>query len=806
MIDSLRHALKTLVRTRAFSAIALPTLGIGAGVAIFTVVNALLLRPLPYADPANLVEIAAVDPGAPDVPGWLSFPHFLLQEQRNRSFSSIAASTFEIFNLTGYGDARQISSGRASWNFFRTLGVEPRLGRSFLPEEDRHGGRPVILISDAFWHRLFGGDPNALGRSLSLNGEDYTIVGILPPQFTFPMVGAKVDIWAPRVFDLSLVTPARVEAGGPYYHVIGRLRPGTSQAQARAETAEIYRQYRRDNPGKYDATVDSVMTLCDLREQFVGNLRPTILAFALAVALLLLIACSNIASLELARVLGRRKEFAVRTALGASRAGIVGHLLLENVLLSLGAAALGSVLGLAGTRYLASLGAADVPQLENLQPDLRVAVFAIALAVLSAVLIAAVPSLQLSRADLHAPLREEGRGGAGSRKRSRGRALLVVAQVALSTVLLVGSGLLIRSLVRLALVNPGFEPAHLVTLEMTLPPTRYARRPQLIGFYNAVVEAVRALPGVQSAALSTALPADPSHRTPALFEGQPEVPLGKRPIVNIQQLSPGYAATLRIPLREGRFFTSHDDEHAPPVAMVNQAAAHRFWPYQPVAGKHVWLGSIAKPYEVVGVMGDVKNSGLAVPTDPEIFLPLPQLPWTLLYLSVRTSGNPRGIVSAVRHAVATVDRDQPVTKVRTGAELLASANAQTRFTTFLIGLLAAISSAIAAAGIYGVIAYSVAQRTPELGIRIAIGAGKHDILRLVMADGVRLTVFGIVIGLAGSLAATRLMSSLLYETSPTDPLPFVASAALFVTASALASYLPARRAASIDPVDALRAE
>jgi len=804
----LARAVRSLAGSPGFAAIAVLTLalGIGATTAIFTAVDRLLLRPLPFADPSRLVEIGAPARGERGGAGWLSYSHFSFQRERNRSFSEMAACTFEIFNLTGHGDPEQVRGARVSWDFFHVLGVEPRLGRTFLEEEDQRGAPAVALISYELWQRLYSGSRNAIGQTLSLDSQDYAIIGVLPPNLAFPMIGAQIDIWAPRVFDLSLVTPARVEAGGTYFHVVGRLRRGVSREQARAEAQTLYAQYRRDNPGKYDATIDVAMRVSDLHEQFVAHARPTLLVFAAAVLLVLLIACSNVASLQLARAVRRRKEFAVRTALGAPRWAIVRELMAENLLLALVSAVFGIVLAAAGVYYLASLGESSFPQAQNLRPDVRVLAFALAISALGGLLIGLMPAIQLSNPDLNTVLRDEGRGSSGSYKRSRARNALVVAQVALSTVLLVASGLLIRSFARLSAVNPGFEPRRVLTLEMTLPPSRYARRAQLIGFYDAVLRAVRRLPGIQSAALSTAVPAFPTHQTPALFEGQPAVPLGKRPIVNLQQLSPDYANTLHIPLITGRVFGEHDDAEAAPVVMVNETAARRFWGSANAVGKHVWIGNLPNPFEVVGVLGDVKNASLASPSAAEVFLPLPQLPWTLLYLSVRTAGDPRSAIGPVRHAIAAVDREQPLTRIMTAEELLASASAEPRFTMFLIGVFSAAAFVIAAVGIYGVIAYSVAQRTQELGIRIAMGASRPEVFRLVIANGLRLTGAGLLIGLAGSVAASRLVAKLLFETSTSDPVTFAGSAALFAAVSVLASYVPARRAASIDPAEALRGD
>ena len=803
---TLAHTIRSLAASPGTTAVAIVTLalGMGAGTAIFTVVDGLLLRPLPFGDPSRLVDVSAPARGERDAGGWLSYPHFVYQRDGNRSFESLAACTFEVFDLTGHGDPEQVAAGRVSFNFFQVLGIQPRIGRTFRPDEDQRGGSPVVLISYELWQRLFSGDANAVGRTLVLDSQDYTIIGVLPPGLRFPTIGNKVDIWAPRVFDLSLVTPARVDAGGTYFHVVGRLRQGVSREQARADAQAIYRRYRQDNPGKYDATIEVAMAVEDLHEKFVANSRPTLLVFAAAVGLLLLIACSNVASLQLARAVGRRKEFAVRTALGAPRRAIVTGLVMENLLLSLAAAGLGMLLAAVGVHYLAAVAETTFPQAQNLRLDAGAFAFALAISVLSGLLIGLMPAIQLGNPDVNAALRDEGRGSAGSRQRSRARKALVVAQVALSTVLLVGSGLLIRSFARLSAVNPGFEPRHLLTVQMTLPASKYAKRPQILGFYDAVLRKVAALPGIQAAAFSTAIPAFPTHQTPALFEGQPVVPLGKRPIVNLQQLSPDYARTLGIPLLNGRMFHEHDDAGAPPVALVNQAAAHRFWPTVNPVGQHIWLGNLPKPYEVVGVLADVKNAGLALPAAPELFLPFPQFPWTLLYLSARSAGDARAAIPAVRHAIGEVDRELPLTKVQSAEDLLASANAQPRFTMLLIAVFSAAALLIAAVGVYGVMAYTVAQRAPEMGIRIAIGAGRADVLRLVVSDGLRLAAAGLAIGFACAVAATRLIAGLLYDTSTKDTLTFAATAVLFGAVSVLASYVPARRAAGVDPTEALR--
>jgi putative ABC transport system permease protein len=523
-----------------------------------------------------------------------------------------------------------------------------------------------------------------------------------------------------------------------------------------------------------------------------------------AVGFVLLIACANVASLLLSRALGRKKEIAVRAALGASRAALIRQLIVESLLLATLSGVGGVLLSQWGTRVLASLTLDTLPRMAGIHIDLAELAFAIAISLGSGILFGLAPALQLSKPDLNTVLRDEGRGSTGSRSRHRAGGLFVIAQVALSMVLLVGSGLMIRSFARLQTVNLGFDPAHVLTMRIALPPTKYETPQQQIAFYNRVLNAVRALPGLQAAAVSSALPLNTSRISPALPEGQPAVPFGQRPILNIQTISPDYAKVLRIPLLRGREFTDHDDADAPGVAMVNQTLVRRFWPNDNPIGKHILLGQRQQPVEVVGVFGDLKNATLGDDAAPEVMLPFPQLPWPLLNLSIRTAGDPRAPISAIRRQVSMVDKDQPLTSVQTMEEVVGSASAQPRFTMLLLAVFSATALILAIVGIYGVIAYSVAQRTGELGIRMALGADQGDVLKLVVGHGLRLTLVGIGIGLAGALVLTRLMSSMLYQISATDPIAFVASALLFTVVAVLASYLPARRATRIDPTDALR--
>jgi putative ABC transport system permease protein len=804
--QDMRYALRVLGKSPGFAAVAVVTLavGIGANTAIFTVTNALLLRPLRYTQPERLVLISAEKKATGLTQGELTWPRFEMVNEHNRSFSRVAAFTSETFNLTGQGDPEQVPAARVSWNFFEVLGIRPALGRSFAAPEDQPGGDPVVLLSHALWARRFGGDPTAVGRHITLDQKDYTIIGVLPPGFRFDFLSPDAELFAPRVFDLNLITPQQAEGGTGFLRFVARLQPGIGIAKAQAEMDTLAAQYRRERPKFPDADPGMTVRVGNLRDEMVVNARAAVLILSGAVALVLLIACGNVASLMLSRALGRQREIAVRTALGATRFSLVRQLLTESVLLALAGGALGLLLSSWGTQVLASLAEDKLPRVGEIHADGVVLAFTLGISVLAGILFGVAPALQISRPDLNSVLRAEGRGATSGRRRNLLRNLLVVSQVALSTVLLMGAGLLIRNFVQLRAASPGFDARNVLTMSITLPPTRYQRGSEMIAFFEALLGRVRTLPGVRAAVVSSALPLNPSRFSPALAEGQPAIPLAERPLFHIQTFTPGYVGTLRVPLLRGRDFTGHDAEHDPFVAMVNEATVRRYWPNQNPIGKRIWVGRVPDPMLVVGVLGDVRNLNLAADTQPEIYLPFAQRPWAFMNLIVRTQGDPLNFISGVRAAVRAVDRDQPITAVKTMEDVLESGAAQPRFTASLLGALSGAALLLALVGIYGVIAYSVAERTQEMGVRIALGAERSDILRLVLRQGMALVACGIAIGAAASLALTRLLTSLLYRVSATDPLTFAAASALFLGVALVASYLPARRATRVDPAVALR--
>ncbi len=807
-LQDVRYGLRMLVKYPGFTAVAVITLtlGIGANTAIFTVANSLLLRPLPYRDPGGLVLVFSETSFQKDQSLPFSYLRFRMMNEQGHSFSGLAAFTNETFNLTGGGDPEQVSSARVSWNFFDVLGVRPDRGRSFAADEDQAGGKNVALISHELWVRRFGANPSLVGQNITLDSQSYTVAGVLPPGFRFAPLGANVDVFVPRVFELNLITPQQVQAGAGFLNAVGRLAPGVSLEKAQAEVDLLSERYRRENPTATDSAPNTSVKLDHLQNQVVSNFRPALLILLAAVGVVLLIACANVTNLLLSRSLTRRKEMAVRAALGAGQSRLFRQLLIETLMLAAVACAGGVLLGYVGTRVLVKLGHASLPPSAEPAVDFSVLLFSLAISVASGILVGLLPGKQISRVDLNSVLRDEGRANTGGPRRHAARSLLVISQVALCMVLLFASGLLVRSFIRLRTSYPGFDSRNVLTLQINLPTVKYGKRPELVAFYNQVLQGTRALPGVEASAISSALPLNPSRFSPVLVEGQAAVPLSQRPVLSIQTISPDYARVYHVPLLRGREFSEQDDASAPLVAIVNQALVHRFWPDENPIGKHLWLGRMTKPAEVVGVLGDVKNLSLVQNANPEVMLPFPQLPWATLNLSLRTSVEPHSIVPAVRRAILSIDKDQPITQVQSLDEILEAASAQPRFTMLLLGLFAATAFVLAIVGIYGVVAYSVSQRTHEVGIRMALGAVPDDILKMVVIQGMTLVGVGIAAGVAASLALSRLLASQLYQIRARDPITLAVSVVIFVAVALLASYLPARRATKVDPMVALRYE
>ena len=726
-----------------------------------------------------------------------------LLRDRGQSFESVAAWANDTFNLTGLGEPTQVAVGRVSPNFFALLGVQPQIGRGFAEDEGRPEGRPVVMLSDALWRGRYHGDPNIVGQTIALDGTPHTVVGILPANVQFPFVG-EADVWTPRYFELTLISPQKLRQGVGYLGLIARLHPGTSPNRADAELAVLNRQYREQNPTAPDASPDITMTAAPLRDMVVANVRSKLWILFGAVALVLLIACGNVASLLLSRGLVRRKEIAVRTALGANRGDILRQLLTESTMLAMLACVVGTALGWIATRALVAWGPSQLPQGMPVGMDLWVLLFTVLLSLLTGIGFGIFPALQLARVDLQTTLREEGRGASSGHTRTRMNGLLVVGQVALSLVLLIAAGLLLRSYARLLRVDPGFDAHNVLTMNLSLPTVKYAKPTQQVDFFNEVVRRISEIPGVRSAAISATLPLTWKRITPMLPEGQPNVSLGQRPFIDIEAVSPQWFQTMRVPLGSGREFTDADNADAPKVVVVNETFARRFWPGQDAVGKHVVVGRWPQPAEVIGVAQDVCNKGLAQEPQAQVYVSFPQLPWSDMNLLVRTAVPPQTLVSAIRAQISAVDPDQPITSVQSVDDLMDSSRTQPRFLMMLLTAFSITALALAVVGIYGVLAYSVAQRWHELGIRMALGAERSDILQLVVRQGVMLATFGVAVGLLAALLMTRLMVSVLYKVGSHDLMTFALAPVLFLAIAVLTSYIPARRATSVNPTIALR--
>jgi putative ABC transport system permease protein len=801
-LRDLHFGARMLSKNFGFSLAAIFTLalGIGANTAIFTVTNALLLRPFPYRDPQQLVSLNAKDK-TKDFGGTLL--RYELVRDRNRSFQSVAVWTDDTLNLTGHGEPLQVPVVRVSPNFFSVLALQPQLGRTFSEEEGRPEGRPVVVISNFLWRSRFGGDRNIIGQTITLDTTPHTIVGVLPAGIQFPFVG-PTDIWTPRYFEYSLMTPQRLRMGVGYLNLLARLRPGTTLERADAELAVLNQQYREQNPAAPDADPAVVMTAEPLRNLVVADVRGKVLILSGSVALVLLIACANVASLLLSRALSRRREIAVRAALGASRGVVMRQLLTESMLLAVTAGVLGAGLSWVGIRALIMWGASQLPQGIPIEMDLRVLLFTLISSLLAGVFFGTFPALQLSRLDLETSLREEGRGSSTGQARAQMKSLLVVGQVALSLLLLIGAGLLLRSFGRLLGVDPGFDGHNVLTMNVSLPTVKYAKPAQQIAFFDELLRRVSVLPGVRGAAISATLPLTWKRITPVLPEGQPNVPLAERPFVDIEAISPQWFQTMRVPLRAGREFSAADNADAPKVVIVNETFARRFWGDQNPLDKRIVVGRGPAQSQVIGVAADVKNKGLAQDTQAQLYLPFQQLPWADMNLLVRTMVPPQSITSAVRAQISAVDPDQPVAGIQTVDQIMDTDLAQPRFTMLLVGVFSATALALSIIGIYGVLAYWVAQRRYELGIRLALGAQRADILRIVVRQGFTLAIVGIGIGLMAALLLTRLMSSMLYKIGTLDLTTFAVAPLVFLGVALLASYLPARSATRVDPAEALR--
>jgi predicted permease len=774
-------------------------LGIGGNTAMFTVIRAVLLKPLAYPDPDRLVLVKVASP-----------VRYEMVKSAARSLTELGAFGImpENMSLSGADPPEALKGARVSANFLGILGVAPLLGRRFLTEEDTPGGPPVAMISAALWRRRFGGEPSLAGKTATINSTPYTIIGVLPDGFQFPFEG--LDVWVTRPSELSVIPPKSRRISS-ILTGFARLKPGVSLEQASAELKVLNEQYARAHPEMLDSKPRAAMKAELLKDQLVANVRALLWMLFGAVGFVLLIACANVAGLLLARATSRSREFAVRAAIGAGRGRLIRQLLAESVVLALLGGAFGVLLAKWSLSGITGMTAFNLPRIGEIRLDATVLGFAVALSIATGVLFGLVPSLGASRPNLVNVLRASGeaQGQRVARQRVLGvsaRGLLVIGQVALSIVLLIGAALLMESLGRLHAVNPGFQPANLLTMQLALPPTRYDSLQKRAAFYQNLVQRVEAHPGVHSATIAMTLPMLPWPGSPVAVTEMPPVKFTERPIGKVQSVTPAYFRTLQIPLRKGREFTDQDNLTTPGVVIINESLARHFWPAWPRGqnpiGQLITIGVGPQPIEIVGIVADVNEFNV----DPrlEVFIPCAQTGPQSAALVVRTEGDPMAFANSVRGQSLAIDRDLPVTAVRAMDDVVEASLGQRRLTMKLLEAFAAVALLLAIVGLYGVIAYSVAQRTREVGIRRALGAQQSDILRLVVGQGLSLTLVGLMIGIGGALALTRLLTSLLFHVTATDPVTYVAAALLFLIVALAASYIPARRAARIDPLEALR--
>ncbi len=799
LLHDLRYALRTMARNRGFTAVSVLALalGIGANSAVFTVVNSVLLEPLRFRNPEQLIVVRERNLKAGFPQFSLSPGNYLDYRDHNHTFSGMAAFGGTGLNMSGGAEPERLRGARVTNEFFSVLGRTPFLGRTFTAQEAQLGSHHVAILSYGLWQRRFAGTANVLGQTLKLNDELYTVVGVMPADFQFP---ARVEIWTPLAMNLQNWQ----QRGGHYLGGIGRLKAGSSMAAAQADlntiAARAEKQFPESNSG-WDTTLQS------LQEAVVGRIRPAMLTLTAAVGFVLLIACVNLANLLLSRSAARRREIGIRSSMGAGRGRLIRQFLTESVLLSAIGAGAGLALAWIGTRLLVNLSPNILPRATEIALNGRALAFTAGVAVLTGILFGLAPAIHMAKTDLMAALREGARGNAIGFRRNRLRSVLVMGEVALALVLLSGAGLLMRSFYRLQSIEPGFDPHGMLTFRTNLPAAKYKGDEPQAAFYRRALERIRALPGVEAAGAAQIFPLAGDDYILSFEQiGKPPVPVGNEPSAAYYSATPGYFASLRIPIKSGRDFSEHDDASSPPVAIISESMARQFYAGENPLGQRIRMGNGSKPAEIVGIVGDVRDQQLDEKGRPAVYEPAAQVPFGAMYFGVRTAGDPASLIPAVRAVIREQDAELPLDAVGTVDSLVATSLSQRRFAMLLMAIFASLALVLAMVGIYGVISYSVTQATQEIGIRMALGARRSDVLRIVFGYAGVLMAAGLALGVVAALAAGRLLAAQLFEVKPTDPATYAAVASVLLATGLLACTIPALRAMRVDPLVALRNE
>lgn len=795
--QDLKYGIRMLFKKPAFTAVVVLTLAlsISSTTVVFSVVNALLLRSLPYSNADQLINVWSVFKS--NNKAYASAANFREWQERNQSFQSLAAYDSLKLNLTGGDRPEAIDVALVTANLFPLLGVQPVRGRGFRTEEEQPATNKVAVISDGLWQRRFGADAGVVGKPLVLDGDSYTVIGIMPPRFSFP---EKIDVWLP----LSFVPEELADRGYNHLAVVGRLKPGVELRQAQAEMSAIMdeqvRKYPNENAGRS-------MRLLTFQQNLVGDIRMALWILSGAVFLVLLIACANIANLLMARATTRQKDIAIRIGLGAGRRRLIQQLLIESLLLSLFGGAMGLIFAYGGLKVLTSVGPTNIPRLSEVTIDARVLAFTLVISLLTGVIFGLIPALQATKPEINEWLKDGQRSASGGPGGKRARSWLVVTEMALALILLIAAGLLIKSFLILWQVEPGFNPHNVITMAISPSPPKYNTQRDFVILCQRVLEQVKSTPGVDAVGVVNQLPF--SGRNLGLnftVGGQPPVKPEDTASANFRLVSPGYLQAMGIPLKRGRDFNDHDTRDSTPVALINETLAKHYFANEDPIGKQLNIEGQQAPREIVGIIGDVKQIKLDAEVKSEIYVPFFQIAVPAMNIVVRTTTDPGSMTSAVLQQISRVDPDQPVYQVKTMDEYLGESMAQRRLSTVLLGVFAALALILAALGVYGMMSYLVSQRTREIGVRMALGARQLDILKLVVRHGMWLSILGIAVGVAAALLLTRIMTSSLYGISASDPLTYVGISALLALIALLACLIPARRALKVDPIIALRYE